>query len=362
MSAKILVTGGAGYIGSHTVKQLGQAGYDVVVYDNLSTGIPEAVTYGQLVVGSLEDTNLLAATFAEHNFEAVLHFAASISVPESVSDPLAYYSNNTMNTLNLLRQCQRFGVKKLVFSSTAAVYGQPAATHITEAVCPQPLNPYGSSKLMSEQMIRDYSAASGMKHVILRYFNVAGADMEGELGQNNPKASHLIKATCNAALGRSSAVNIFGTDFETHDGTGIRDYIHVEDLARAHVDALAYLAAGGESEVFNCGYGQGYSVREVIDMVKEVSGEEFAVIEADRRAGDPAAVIAVSGKIKQMLGWMPRYNDLRTIVRSAYGWEKKSQPLSVVPTALGAVTLMPINAIPMEIPAAKDQQLAVAAG
>jgi UDP-glucose 4-epimerase len=333
MSKKILVTGGAGYIGSHAVKQLGQAGYNVVVYDNLSTGTAEAVTYGQLVVGSIEDTNLLAATFAEHNFDAVLHFAASISVPESVADPLAYYSNNTMNTLNLLRQCQRFGVKQLVFSSTAAVYGQPTESHIDEGICPQPLNPYGSSKLMSEQMIRDYSNSSGMKHVILRYFNVAGADMEGELGQNNPKASHLIKATCDAALGRRPAVNIFGTDFATHDGTGIRDYIHVEDLARAHVDALAYLAAGGESDVFNCGYGQGYSVREVIEMVKEVSGEDFSVIEADRRAGDPAAVIAVSGKIQQMLGWAPRYADLRTIVRSAYGWEKKSKALTTIPVA-----------------------------
>jgi UDP-glucose 4-epimerase len=365
MSAKILVTGGAGYIGSHTVKQLGQAGYDVVVYDNLSTGIPQAVTYGKLVVGSLENTNLLAATFAEHNFDAVLHFAASISVPESLADPLAYYSNNTMNTLNLLRQCQRFGVKKLVFSSTAAVYGQPTETHTTETINPQPLNPYGSSKLMSEQMIRDYSAASGMKHVILRYFNVAGADMEGELGQNNPKASHLIKATCNAALGRTSAVNIFGTDFETHDGTGIRDYIHVEDLARAHVDALAYLADGGESEIFNCGYGQGYSVREVIDMVKEVSGEEFTVIEADRRAGDPAAVIAVSAKIKQMLGWIPRYNDLRTIVRSAYGWEKRAKALTVVPApaiSANVPIVMPMNVIQMEIPVANEQQLVVAAG
>jgi UDP-glucose 4-epimerase len=360
MSAKILVTGGAGYIGSHTVKQLGQAGYDIVVYDNLSTGIAGAVTYGKLVVGSLEDTNLLAATFAEHNFDAVLHFAASISVPESVADPLAYYSNNTMNTLNLLRQCQRFGVKKLVFSSTAAVYGQPETTHITETTCPQPLNPYGSSKLMSEQMIRDYSTASGMQHVILRYFNVAGADMAGELGQNNPKASHLIKATCNAALGRSSAVNIFGTDFETHDGTGIRDYIHVEDLARAHVDALAYLASGGTSEVFNCGYGQGYSVREVIDMVKEVSGEEFTVVEADRRVGDPAAVIAVASKIKQMLGWVPCHNDLRTIVQSAYGWEKRSIALTVTPKPATSPTVMLVKAAPIEKPVALEQKLLVA--
>jgi UDP-glucose 4-epimerase len=330
MSKKILVTGGAGYIGSHTVKQLGEAGYDIVVYDNLSTGTVEAVTYGQLVVGSIEDTNLLAATFARHDFDAVLHFAASISVPESVVDPLAYYSNNTMNTLNLLRQCQRFGVKKLVFSSTAAVYGQPESAQINEDTTPQPLNPYGSSKLMSEQMIRDYSAASGMKHVILRYFNVAGANMEGCLGQNNPKASHLIKVTCDAALGRRAAVNIFGTDFDTPDGTGIRDYIHVDDLASAHVDALAYLAAGGDSEVFNCGYGQGYSVREVIEMVRRVSGQEFSVVEGDRRVGDPAAVIAASDKIQQLLGWTPRYADLQTIIGSAYGWEKKSKALTTV--------------------------------
>jgi UDP-glucose 4-epimerase len=321
MSRKVLVTGGAGYIGSHTVKQLGEAGYDVVVYDNLSTGTARAVTHGQLVVGAIEDTESLAKVFSQHQFDAVLHFAASISVPESVADPLAYYSNNTGNTLNLLRQCQRFGIQKLVFSSTAAVYGQPATTEIAESTLPQPLNPYGSSKLMSEQMIRDYSHASGMKHVILRYFNVAGADVSGQLGQNNPKASHLIKATCDAALGRRSVVNIFGTDFDTPDGTGIRDYIHVQDLARAHVDALEYLASGGSSETFNCGYGQGYSVREVIAMVRQVSGQEFTVIEADRRAGDPAAVVAVAHKIQQVLGWQPQYNDLEAIVHSAYRWE-----------------------------------------
>jgi UDP-glucose 4-epimerase len=337
MNKKVLVTGGAGYIGSHTVKQLGQAGYDVVVYDNLSTGTAQAVTYGELVVGSLEDTNRLASVFAQHNFDAVLHFAASISVPESVADPLAYYSNNTINTLNLLRQCQRFGVKKLVFSSTAAVYGQPDATHITENTAPSPLNPYGSSKLMSERMIQDYSDAGEMKHVILRYFNVAGADMGGLLGQNNPKASHLIKVTCDAALGRRDEVNIFGTDFDTHDGTGIRDYIHVEDLARAHVDALGYLAAGGSSEIFNCGYGQGYSVREVIEMVKQISGQDFQVVEADRRAGDPAAVVAVSNKIKQVLGWQPQYNNLETIVSSSYRWEKKGANRAVPTISIGQV-------------------------
>jgi UDP-glucose 4-epimerase len=330
MNKKVLVTGGAGYIGSHTVKQLGQAGYEVVVYDNLSTGTAQAVTCGELVVGSLEDTNRLAAVFACNNFDAVLHFAASISVPDSVSDPLAYYSNNTANTLNLLRQCQRFSIKNLVFSSTAAVYGQPEAMHINESTPPQPLNPYGSSKLMSERMIQDYSAASSMKHVILRYFNVAGADMGGVLGQNNPKASHLIKVTCDAALGRRDAVNIFGTDFETPDGTGIRDYIHVQDLARAHVDALQYLEAGGTSDIFNCGYGQGYSVREVIEMVRQVSGEEFQVIESDRRAGDPAAVVAVSDKIRQTLGWQPQYNNLQTIVSSSYSWEEQKAAEKVV--------------------------------
>jgi UDP-glucose 4-epimerase len=330
MSKKVLVTGGAGYIGSHTVKQLRQAGYEVVVYDNLSTGVATAVNDVELVVGSLEDTNRLAMVFALHNFDAVLHFAASISVPDSVSDPLSYYSNNTANTLNLLRQCQRFGVQKIVFSSTAAVYGQPEAMHITESTPPQPLNPYGSSKLMSERMIQDYSAASAMRHVILRYFNVAGADMSGTLGQNNPKASHLIKVTCDAALGRREAVNIFGTDFDTPDGTGIRDYIHVEDLARAHVDALRYLAEGGASEIFNCGYGQGYSVREVIEMVKQISGRDFKVIESDRRAGDPAAVVAVSKKIREVLGWQPQYNDLQMIVASSYAWEKRSNVIDLV--------------------------------
>lgn len=337
MNKKVLVTGGAGYIGSHAVKQLGQAGYDVVVYDNLSTGTAQAVTCGELVVGSLEDTNRLAAVFAYNNFDAVLHFAASISVPESVSDPLAYYSNNTVNTLNLLRQCHRFNIKNLVFSSTAAVYGQPETMHISEATAPQPLNPYGSSKLMSERMIQDFSAASSMNHVILRYFNVAGADMSGVLGQNNPKASHLIKVTCDAALRRCDAVNIFGTDFATPDGTGIRDYIHVQDLARAHVDALQYLEAGGTSDIFNCGYGQGYSVREVIEMVRQVSGKEFQVIESDRRAGDPAAVVAVSDKIRRTLGWQPQYNNLQTIVSSSYRWEEQKEVAKVVAPNFGKV-------------------------
>jgi UDP-glucose 4-epimerase len=336
MRKKVLVTGGAGYIGSHTVKQLGKAGYEVVVYDNLSTGVAGAITQGQLVVGNLEDSQLLSATFAQHDFSAVLHFAASISVPDSVVDPLAYYGNNTANTLNLLRHCHQFGVKKFVFSSTAAVYGQPEENPITESTLTQPLNPYGSSKLMSERMIRDYSLATDMEHVILRYFNVAGADMEGHLGQNNPQASHLIKVACDAALGRRPAIQIFGTDFATPDGTGIRDYIHVDDLARAHVDALSYLEDGGSSEIFNCGYGQGYSVREVVQMVKQISNHDFTVIESDRRAGDPAAVIASSAKIQRMLGWQPRFNDLHTMVASAYNWERRILTLTPREPALVA--------------------------
>jgi UDP-glucose 4-epimerase len=323
MNKQLLVTGGAGYIGSHTIKQLGEAGYDITIYDNLSTGVVGALTYGKLELGDLADRDRLTQVFSQHNFDAVLHFAASISVPDSVIHPLDYYSNNTANTLNLLQCCQAFGVNKFIFSSTAAVYGQPEANPITEDTLPQPLNPYGSSKLMSERLIRDYAAASSLKYVILRYFNVAGAEIGGTLGQSGKKASHLIKVTCDAALGRRPYVGIFGTDFDTPDGTGIRDYIHVDDLARAHVDALTYLAAAGDSQILNCGYGQGYSVRQVIEKVKEVSGIDFTVIENERRAGDPACVIAGADRITQILGWKPRYNNLDIMIRTALAWEKK---------------------------------------
>ncbi len=323
MNKQILVTGGAGYIGSHTIKQLGEAGYEIVVYDNLSSGISSNITYGELALGDLADRQQLSQVFSERNFDAVLHFAASISVPESVDRPLDYYSNNTANTLNLLHCCQEFGVNKLIFSSTAAVYGQPEDNPITEATIPVPLNPYGSSKLMSERLIRDYALASDLKYVILRYFNVAGAEVGGRLGQSGKKASHLIKVACDAALGRRPSVSIFGTDFDTPDGTGIRDYIHVDDLARAHVDALTYLASVERpSQILNCGYGQGYSVRQVIEKVKEVSGVDFTVIEADRRAGDPACVIAGAELITKTLNWQPRFNDLDLIVRTALAWEK----------------------------------------
>ncbi|MBE9167444.1 UDP-glucose 4-epimerase GalE [Pleurocapsales cyanobacterium LEGE 06147] len=322
MRKKILVTGGAGYIGSHTVKQLGEAGYDIVVYDNFSTGSSSAVLYGKFILGDLSDLQLLSQVFARHRFDAVLHFAASISVPESIAYPLAYYANNTRNTLDLLECCHKFAVERLIFSSTAAVYGETTEP-VQESSPTVPVNPYGRSKLMSERIIQDYSQVSNLKYVILRYFNVAGADLSGEIGESSKKTAHLIKVACDAALGRRSSVSIFGTDYPTPDGTGIRDYIHIQDVARAHIDALAYLESNGESQIFNCGYGQGYSVREILHKVKEISGTDFAIVEAERRAGDPACVIAVADKICQVLGWQPKYNSLDTIITTALAWEKK---------------------------------------
>ena len=323
MGEKVLVTGGAGYIGSHTVKQLGEAGYDIVIYDNLSTGLYHSILYGELVVGDLNDFQVLSQVFAQHQFDAVLHFAASISVPESLQKPLAYYANNTRNTLNLLQCCQQFGVNKFIFSSTAAVYGETHESCVKESSPTLPVNPYGRSKLMSEMILRDYSLASDLKYVILRYFNVAGADSSGMIGQCS-KASHLIKLACDAALGLRPRVNIFGTDYPTHDGTGVRDYIHVEDLASAHICALSYLKTNSENQILNCGYGKGYSVREVLEKVKEISGVDFPVVETARRKGDPACVIASADKIRQVLGWQPQYDSLDAIIRSALLWEQKN--------------------------------------
>ena len=323
MGEKVLVTGGAGYIGSHTVKKLGEAGYDLVIYDNLSTGLPDAILYGELVVGEMNDFQLLSRVFAQHQFDAVLHFAASISVPESLQKPLAYYANNTCNTLNLLRCCQQFGVNKLVFSSTAAVYGATQEFPVKESSPTLPVNPYGRSKLMSEMILQDYSLVSDLKYVILRYFNVAGADSSGKIGQSG-KASHLIKLACDAALGLRGNVSIFGTDYPTHDGTGVRDYIHVEDLASAHISALSYLKTNAENQILNCGYGKGYSVREVLEKVKEISGVDFPIVETSRRKGDPACVVASADKIRQVLGWQPEYDSLDTIIRSALLWEQKN--------------------------------------
>lgn len=323
MKQTILVTGGAGYIGSHTIKQLGEAGYNIVVYDNLSTGSASALLYGKLIKGDLQDFVKLADVFAQYQFDAVLHFAASISVPESIVNPLLYYENNTTNTLNLLKCCQKFAVNKFVFSSTAAVYGDIREYPVTELSPTLPINPYGSSKLMSERIIQDYGQVSDLTYVILRYFNVAGADRSGKIGQSGKKAAHLIKVACDAALGRCPYVNIFGTDYPTMDGTGIRDYIHVQDLAKAHLDALTYLQTSTQSQILNCGYGQGYSVRQVIDKVKEISGVDFKVIETERRKGDPACVVAAADKIQAILGWQPQYNSLDAIIRTALAWEKK---------------------------------------
>jgi UDP-glucose 4-epimerase len=322
---KVLVTGGAGYIGSHTVQKLGEAGYEIVVYDNLSTGLASAILYGELIKGELQDTELLSSVFAQYQFDAVLHFAASLSVPESLAKPLNYYANNTCNAINLLQCCQKFGVNKFVFSSTAAVYGEIKDYPVTELASTVPINPYGRSKLMTETIIRDYAKASNLKYVILRYFNVAGADSSGKIGQNGKKATHLIKIACDAALGKRPQVNIFGTDYPTRDGTGIRDYIHVEDLAAAHIDALNYLKTASDSQIFNCGYGRGYSVREVLFQVQEISGVNFPIVEAPRRLGDPACVVAAADKIRQVLGWQPQYDSLELIVSSALAWETKQQ-------------------------------------
>lgn len=332
MNQKVLVTGGAGYIGSHVVRQLGEAGYDVVVYDNCSTGVPKSVLHGQLIIGDLADIDRLYQVFAKHQFSAVLHFAASLVVPESVAYPLDYYANNTRNTLNLLRCCSVMGVNQLIFSSTAAVYGEPQENPVTENTPTLPINPYGRSKMMSELMIQDYALASPMRYIILRYFNVAGADPGGRIGQNSPNATHLIANVCNAALKRQSALKIFGSDFPTPDGTGIRDYIHVEDLATAHVDGLRYLEQNGESQILNCGYGQGYSVRQVVDRAKAISGVDFPVIELERRAGDPAWVTACADKIRQVLNWQPKHNNLDHIICSHLAWETSKLTDIIEPT------------------------------
>lgn len=318
---KVLVTGGAGYIGSHVVRQLAQAGHDIVVFDNLSTGYRWAVTAGELVVGDLADETAIGDVFASHKFDAVLHFAAHIVVPESVANPLKYYSNNTRNTLNLLKAVERHDVPYMVFSSTAAVYGMPEQTVLTEDLPLAPINPYGASKMMSERMIMDLAAASSLNYVILRYFNVAGANPDGKLGQATPEATHLIKVACECVTGQRDGMSVFGADYETRDGTCVRDYIHVEDLAKAHVMALDYMAKGGDSSVLNCGYGRGFTVNEVIDVVKTQSGVDFPVELVGRRAGDPAALMADNARIKATLGWTPDFDNLDTIVSTALAWE-----------------------------------------
>jgi UDP-glucose 4-epimerase len=319
----ILVTGGAGYIGSHVVRQLGAAAETVLTLDNLSTGFDAAVTAGELVIGNTGDVALLERLFTEHDIDTVMHFAAHTVVPESVSDPLKYYGNNTANSRTLLEACQKHGVRHFVFSSTAAVYGIPVDGKASEDSPTQPINPYGTSKLMTEWMLRDLSAAGGPSYVALRYFNVAGCEPSGTIGQSTPKATLLVKVACEAAVGRRPHVSVYGTDYPTPDGTGVRDYIHVDDLASAHLDALTYLRTGGHSTTLNCGYGHGYSVREVLGAVEAANGSPLTILDEPRRAGDPPALIAVADKVRSVLGWTPRYDDLDTIVTTALAWERK---------------------------------------
>jgi UDP-glucose 4-epimerase len=326
----ILVTGGAGYIGSHVARQLSERGETLVTLDNLSTGFRGAVLHGEFVQGDTGDAALVARVLAEHKVDTVMHFAAHIQVPESVSNPLKYYRNNTASTRTLLECCVDAGVRHFVFSSTAAVYGMPAGGVAEESTPTVPINPYGWSKLMSEQMLGDVAAVTPLRYVALRYFNVAGADPEGHIGQSTPEATHLIKVACEHAVGRRAGIEIFGTDYETPDGTCVRDYIHVEDLAAAHLQALDYLNSGGGSTTLNCGYGRGYSVREVLAAVARACGTTLKVTESGRRAGDPPQLIAAARRIRETLGWKPRYDDLSGIVATALAWEKRllRQPMA----------------------------------
>jgi len=319
----ILVTGGAGYIGSHVVRQLGERGEQVVVLDNLSSGFRSAVLHGALVIGNTGDMDLVSRVLREHRVETVMHFAAHTIVPESVENPLKYYGNNTAATRNLLQCCHEAGVKHFVFSSTAAVYGIPESGVASEETATSPINPYGWSKLMTEQMLRDLSAVTPLKHVILRYFNVGGSDPGGRIGHSAPTATLLTKVACQHAVGVRPQVYVYGTDYATPDGTGIRDYIHVEDLAAAHLDALRYLRSGGTPVTLNVGYGRGYSVRELLNTVQKIHGQPLKIVEAPRRAGDPPTLVARAEKVRTVLGWQPKNDSLDIIVRSQLGWEKK---------------------------------------
>jgi UDP-glucose 4-epimerase len=318
------VTGGAGYIGSHMVLELIDAGEKVIVLDDLSTGFASAVPAGAIFIrGDAGDPALVLRLIAEHAITAIAHFAAKIVVPESVSDPLGYYLGNTVKSRSLIEATVRGGVRQVIFSSTAAVYGNPRDNPVGEDAPLAPVSPYGRSKLMTEWMLEDAGRAHGLRHVSLRYFNVAGADPKGRAGQSTPRATHLIKAAVQTALGERPYLEVFGTDYPTKDGSCLRDYIHVTDLAHAHLAALAHLRDGGDSLTLNCGYGEGFSVLEVVEVVKRVSGVEFEVRLSPRRAGDPAAIIAKAGRIRAELGWIPQHDDLREIVSQALAWERK---------------------------------------
>ena len=323
-SMTVLVTGGAGYIGSHMVHALVDAGERVVVLDNLTTGFDWAVaSSASLLIGDTGDQSRVAEVIAENRIDAIIHFAASIVLPDSVRDPLAFYRNNTANSRALIETAVKQGVHHFIFSSTAAVYGNPERVPAREDDPTVPTSPYGSSKLMTEIMLRDAGAAHGLRHMILRYFNVAGADPLGRTGHSTKGATHLIKVAVETALGLRPKLDVFGTDYPTSDGTCIRDYIHVSDLVAAHCDALAYLRAGGASTTLNCGYGRGFSVLEVIDMVRRVSGVDFKVESTGRRPGDPAHIVAACDRIRSTLKWHPRFNDLQTIVSHALAWERR---------------------------------------
>lgn len=320
---KILITGGAGYIGSHVVKQLGENTFhSLTILDNLSTGHSEAVLYGNLIREDLSNTENVEKILEKGDFDAVIHFSASIMVPESIENPLKYYLNNTANTINLVNLCVKFKIKNFIFSSTAAVYGETDKNPVKESLPLNPINPYGMSKLMSEKVIIDAGKSyPDFKYVIFRYFNVSGADINNKIGQSFPNSTNLIKVAAETAAGKREKIYIFGKDFFTNDGTAIRDYIHVEDLADAHIKALDYLQTN-KSNIFNCGYGTGYSVIEVVDTMKKISGIDFKTEIASMRQGDPESVIADNSKIKTEMGWFPKYNDIELICKTAYNWEK----------------------------------------
>ncbi len=318
---KVLITGGAGYIGSHVIKALGELGYEVLVVDNLIKGHKEAVLFGKLEVLDIGDKDSMTEVLEQFKPDAVMHFAAFIEVGESVKNPRKYYENNTVKTLSLLDAMLECDVKNFIFSSTAAVYGNSEKVPIPETETVKPINPYGQSKACVEKILSDYSKAYGLKFVSLRYFNAAGADPEGRIGESHNPETHLIPLILKTAKGERESIKIFGTDYPTPDGTCIRDYIHVDDLAEAHILALKYLLDGGKSEVFNCGYGYGYSVKEVIETAKRVTGVDFKVEEADRRPGDPAILVADSSKLKSKLGWEPKFDNLEYIVKTAWNWE-----------------------------------------
>jgi UDP-glucose 4-epimerase len=324
LAAPVLVTGGAGYIGSHVVWALADAGYPVVVLDDLSTGRREALPASvRLIVGDVGDRRLVETAIVEQDIATVLHFAGSVLVGRSVEDPLGYYANNTVNSHALIAACVATGVENFIFSSTAAVYGMPEEQPIDETAPTRPINPYGASKLMTETMLRDTAAATGLNFVILRYFNVAGADPAGRTGELRPEASHLINLATQVALGKRPVLSIFGDDYDTPDGTCIRDYIHVSDLAEAHLRALEHLVRGGASLTLNCGYGRGVSVRAVLTQVGEIIGRPLPVQSAPRRLGDPPVLVAAADRIRTALEWRPRHDDLGFIIRTALDWERR---------------------------------------